>query len=103
VEYPTNYLIQRLPVAKYLGTSVCIWAAVLALHAACKNFTELVTVRTLLGIFEAVCQPAFLMMSTFVDRDVSPLRLTDAGSMYYKRDEQAQIVTYWYCMVREIF
>jgi sugar phosphate permease len=82
VEYPTNYLIQRLPVAKYLGTSIILWGAVLALHAACRSFTSIVTLRTLLGIFEAVCQPAFLVMS----------------SQWYRRDEQAQVVTYWYMM-----
>jgi Major Facilitator Superfamily len=63
VEYPTNYLIQRLPVAKYLGFSIVAWGAVLACHAACRDFRGIVAVRTLLGIFEAVCQPAFLIMS----------------------------------------
>ena len=38
--------------------------------------------RTLLGIFEAVCQPSFLVLS----------------SMWYKRSEQAATVTYWYMM-----
>lgn len=54
----------------------------MALHAACKNFAGLVTVRTLLGIFEACCQPIFIVLS----------------SMWYKRDEQAQTVAYWYMM-----
>jgi hypothetical protein len=44
------------------------------------NFTSIVTLRTLLGIFEAVCQPSFLILS----------------SMWYKREEQAETVTYWY-------
>lgn len=84
VEYPTNWIIQRVPIAKYLSVNIILWAAVLALHAACKNFTTILVVRTLLGIFEAVCQPSFLVMS----------------SMWYKREEQAEIVTYWY-MVRQ--
>jgi MFS family permease len=82
VEYPTNWLIQRVPVAKYLGFSIIIWGSILALHAACHNFVGLVTVRTLLGIFEAVCQPAFVYLS----------------SMWYKREEQAATVAYWYMM-----
>jgi sugar phosphate permease len=82
VEYPTNYLIQRLPVAKYLSISIIMWGATLSLHAACKNFASILTVRTLLGVFEAVSQPAFLVLS----------------SQWYRRDEQAMIVTYWYCM-----
>ncbi|KAF1964691.1 MFS general substrate transporter [Bimuria novae-zelandiae CBS 107.79] len=82
VEFPTNLAIQRLPVAKYLGFNIMAWSTVLALHAACKSFPALIAVRTLLGIFEAVCQPTFLILS----------------SMWYKREEQAQIVTYWYMM-----
>ena len=38
--------------------------------------------RTLLGIFESVCQPSFLYMS----------------SMWYRRNKQAETVTYWYMM-----
>ncbi|EON67691.1 hypothetical protein W97_06834 [Coniosporium apollinis CBS 100218] len=82
VEYPTNWIIQRVPIAKYLGINIILWGSVLALHAAAKNFAGLLVLRTLLGIFEAVCQPSFLVMS----------------SMWYKREEQAQTVTYWYMM-----
>ncbi|KAF7588122.1 hypothetical protein BBP40_006155 [Aspergillus hancockii] len=82
VEYPTNWIIQRVPIAKYLGINIILWGATLALHAACHNFPGLVAVRTLLGIFEAVCQPSFVLMS----------------SMWYKREEQAATVTYWYMM-----
>ncbi|KAJ7576126.1 major facilitator superfamily domain-containing protein [Mycena floridula] len=63
-EFPTNRLLQRLPIGKYLAFNIGAWGAVLACTAACKNFTGLVIVRTLLGIFECVCQPAFVYMST---------------------------------------
>jgi MFS family permease len=82
VEFPTNWLIQRVPIAKYLGFNIMAWSVTLACHAACRNYPSLVVVRTLLGIFEAVCQPTFLILS----------------SMWYRRDEQASIVTYWYMM-----
>ncbi|KAI9043214.1 putative 2-ketogluconate transporter [Aspergillus affinis] len=82
VEYPTNWIIQRVPIAKYLGINIILWGTCLALHAACHNFAGLVTVRTFLGIFEAVCQPSFVILS----------------SMWYKREEQANTVTYWYMM-----
>ncbi|KAJ5640223.1 uncharacterized protein N7484_008085 [Penicillium longicatenatum] len=82
VEYPTNWIIQRVPIAKYLGINICLWGMTLAMHAACHNFAGLVTVRTLLGIFEACCQPTFVVLS----------------SMWYKREEQAATVTYWYMM-----
>ncbi|KAI6855152.1 MFS general substrate transporter [Hortaea werneckii] len=82
VEYPINRLVQILPIGKFLGTAIIGWGSILCLHAACHNFKGLVTVRTLLGIFEAVCQPTFLVMS----------------GMWYKRSEQAETVTYWYMM-----
>ncbi|KAK2742868.1 hypothetical protein FQN55_007652 [Onygenales sp. PD_40] len=82
VEYPTNWIIQRVPIAKYLGINIILWGATLSLHAACKNFAGLVAVRTLLGIFEACCQPSFVILS----------------SLWYKRSEQADAVTYWYMM-----
>lgn len=80
VEYPTNRLIQRLPIAKYLGISIILWGTTLALHSVAKNFVTVLVLRTFLGIFEAVCQPAFVFLS----------------GMWYKREEQAATVTYWY-------
>lgn len=80
VEYPTTWIVQRVPVAKYLGANVCVWGIVLALHSVCKGFAGLVTVRTLLGVFEACCQPILIACS----------------AMWYKREEQASTVTYWY-------
>ncbi|KAM5344249.1 hypothetical protein ACJ41O_012786 [Fusarium nematophilum] len=82
VEYPQNYIIARVPVAKYLSFSIMVWAIILGCHAATKNFAGLVTVRTLLGIFESACQPAFVVLS----------------GMWYRREEQAARVTYWYMM-----
>lgn len=82
VEYPQNRIIARVPVAKYLGFCIIAWGTVLACHAACENFAGLVTVRTLLGLFESTCQPAFVVLS----------------AMWYRREEQAARVTYWYMM-----
>lgn len=72
----------RVPLGKYLGFSIVAWGAVLACTAACHNFTGLVVVRTLLGLFESACQPAFVLLS----------------SIWYRREEQAARVTYWYMM-----
>lgn len=81
-EFPTNRLIQRLPIGKYLAFNIMAWGLVLAFTAMCKNFTSLLIVRTLLGIFECVCQPAFVFLST----------------MWYKRDEQALVIGSFYSM-----
>ncbi|EHK50171.1 hypothetical protein TRIATDRAFT_44277 [Trichoderma atroviride IMI 206040] len=82
VEYPQNYIISKVPIGKYLGFNIVAWGSVLACTAACTNFTGLLVVRTLLGLFESVCQPSFVILS----------------SMWYRREEQAARVTYWYMM-----
>lgn len=64
VEYPINWTIQRVPIGKFLGGCVVAWATILCLHSVAKNFTHMIVLRTLLGIFEAVCQPTFLVMSS---------------------------------------
>ncbi|KAF9008901.1 major facilitator superfamily domain-containing protein [Cyathus striatus] len=81
-EFPTNRLLQRFPIAKYLSFNIAAWGAVLACTAACNNFVGLMVVRTLLGIFECVCQPAFVFLST----------------MWYTREEQALVIGSFYSM-----
>ncbi|KAJ6539196.1 major facilitator superfamily domain-containing protein [Mycena capillaripes] len=81
-EFPTNRLIQRLPVGKYLGFCISAWGLVLAMTAVCNNFAGLVVVRTLLGVLECVCQPAFVFLST----------------MWYTRAEQALVIGAFYSM-----
>lgn len=61
-EYPTNLIIQRVPIAKYLSFNIICWGIVLMCHAACHNFAGLVVVRTLLGMFETCCQPTFVVL-----------------------------------------
>lgn len=56
VEYPINWLVQRLPIAKFLGTCIILWGSILACHAAAQNFAGICALRTLLGMmmFEIV-------------------------------------------------
>ncbi|OKL64364.1 hypothetical protein UA08_01087 [Talaromyces atroroseus] len=74
-EYPTNILIARLPVAKYLAITTFFWGAFVALTAACVNYGGLLTVRFLLGVAEATITPAFMFItSTWYTRDEIPIR-----------------------------
>ncbi|KAK7424166.1 hypothetical protein QQZ08_008772 [Neonectria magnoliae] len=82
VEYPENYIIQRVPIAKWLSLNIVLWGITLALHAVALNFPALIVLRGLLGGFEAACQPTFVLLS----------------SIWYKRDEQASAIIYWYMM-----
>lgn len=59
-EFPTGYLMQRLPTAKYLGANVILWGLMTALVSTAKNWAGLVILRVLLGCFEAAVAPALV-------------------------------------------
>lgn len=79
-ELPTGYLMQRLPLAKYLGANVVLWGITTALVSAARNWAALVALRVLLGCFEAAVAPALILLTT----------------MWYRRDEQPPRMGFWY-------
>ncbi|PWN48501.1 MFS general substrate transporter [Violaceomyces palustris] len=81
-EYPQNRALQVLPINRWLGFCIISWGAVTACSAAIHNFTGAVIARSLLGVFECVCQPAFLLLA----------------SIWYKKEEQARTISLFYCM-----
>ncbi|KAL4810819.1 major facilitator superfamily domain-containing protein [Aspergillus unguis] len=82
IEFPENWIIQRVPTAKWLSLNVTLWGICIALIAAANNFTALVILRTFMGFFEAVCQPTFVVLS----------------ATWYKREEQSSVINIWYMM-----
>ncbi|KAI8047954.1 major facilitator superfamily domain-containing protein [Gilbertella persicaria] len=67
-QLPNNYLIQKIPIAKYLGSLLVVWGIVMACTALCHNFAQLAVLRTLLGLFEAGCYPCLLIIINTVYR-----------------------------------
>lgn len=63
-EYPTNRLLQRLPLAKYSGVCVVLWGATLACFAAVSNFGGAVAVRFFLGACESAVTPGFAFFTS---------------------------------------
>lgn len=63
-EYPTNRLLQRLPLGKYSGFNVFMWGVVLACFAAVKDFSGAVAVRFFLGLFESAVTPGFALLTS---------------------------------------
>ena len=76
-----NYLVQRLPINRWLGFCVFAWGVTCCFVALCHNFTGILILRILLGVFECVCQPAFVALS----------------AIWYRKEEQARTITLWYC------
>ncbi|KAF1965479.1 major facilitator superfamily transporter [Bimuria novae-zelandiae CBS 107.79] len=79
-EMPHAFLMQRLPLAKYLGTCVCLWGTVVACTAACNSYASLAACRFLLGMFESAISPSLILVT----------------SMWYKRHEQPKRIGFWY-------
>ncbi|KGK36719.1 hypothetical protein JL09_g4135 [Pichia kudriavzevii] len=72
--------LKRFPVAKTIGIIVVIWGAILCLHAAASNYPGLITLRTLLGIFESGVTPAMVIIT----------------GQWYKAEEQFLRTAIWF-------
>ncbi|KAH6604261.1 major facilitator superfamily transporter [Trichoderma cornu-damae] len=77
---PSNLLMQRSPPAYYLAFNIFMWGALLMCEAAVKNLPGLLALRVLSGAFEAIADPAFMLIT----------------SMYYTRAEQPSRISAWY-------
>ncbi|KAG0163725.1 hypothetical protein DFQ28_011303 [Apophysomyces sp. BC1034] len=75
-QVPNNYLLQVVPVGRYIGLIVFIWGAILLCHGFGHTFSQMVAMRFLLGLFEAGIYPALtLLVATFYRRAEQPTRL----------------------------
>ncbi|KAG0176631.1 hypothetical protein DFQ29_005878 [Apophysomyces sp. BC1021] len=73
---PNNYLLQRIPIGRYIGIVVFVWGAVLVCTGFVNNFSQLSALRFLLGFFEGGIYPALtLLVSTFYRRKEQAARL----------------------------
>lgn len=79
-QYPTNRLLQRLPLAKYSATCIIIWGLVLACFAAVENFAGAVAIRFFLGVSEAAVTPGFALFT----------------SQWYTKAEQGSRTAIWF-------
>ncbi len=79
-EYPTNRLLQRLPLAKWSAFNIIMWGLTLCCMAAVSNFAGAVAVRFFLGVFEAAVTPGFALFT----------------SQWYTRKEQGKRVGIWF-------
>jgi MFS family permease len=75
-EWPFIYLMSRLPIAKFVGSTIIIWGAICMCLAAPKGFGGIVAVRALLGFAEGAVSPAFITItSIWYRKEEHPLRV----------------------------
>ncbi|KAG7096489.1 hypothetical protein E1B28_003919 [Marasmius oreades] len=77
---PTNLLMQKFPLNKYLAVNIFLWGVLLMGQAASRNFTDLAVLRILSGAAEATADPAFVLIT----------------STWYTREQQPSRIGYWY-------
>ncbi|KAG8625959.1 hypothetical protein KVT40_006360 [Elsinoe batatas] len=78
--FPTNFLMQKFPLGKYLGFNIILWGIFLMLQAACNSFATLAVLRFLSGAAEACADPAFMLIT----------------QMWYTRRQQPVRMGMWY-------
>ncbi|THH33779.1 hypothetical protein EUX98_g426 [Antrodiella citrinella] len=81
-EFPTSYISQKLPLAKYLGANIILWGIVLMLHATTSSFGAFFALRFILGMCESCVAPILVLII----------------SMFYKKNEQGTRIAYFYIM-----
>ena len=86
-EFPAAYLIQKLPVAKFLVGNVVAWGVLMMCTAATQNFAGLATCRFLMGMAEV---PVFAVASIM-------------SAMWWTRSEQPIRVAFWFNQFSSIF
>lgn len=77
---PTSFLLQKLPVAKFLGFNIFLWGILLIAQAGAPNFAALAALRALSGAAEACADPSFILIT----------------SMWYTRRQQPIRIGLWY-------
>ncbi|KAF4977267.1 hypothetical protein FZEAL_6155 [Fusarium zealandicum] len=75
-EFPTNILLQKLPINHVMSATVILWGISVMCHAASNNFAGLAAARVFLGAFEASINPGtMLYFSMYYQRREQPLRM----------------------------
>lgn len=80
---PANLLIQKLPVAKYMGGMILIWSVIVIAHIGAKNYAGILVLRFLLGMAEAgvsPCSKCYQLGFTYYEKSYS--LMTDSDGYY---------------------
>ncbi|KXS99731.1 hypothetical protein AC578_10397 [Pseudocercospora eumusae] len=80
-EWPMSYLAQRLPTGTVISVAIIGWGSILMIMASCHNFIGLAICRFLLGCFESLITPVFMMVV----------------GQWYIRKEQSSRAGLFYC------
>ncbi|KAF8004635.1 hypothetical protein HF325_000092 [Metschnikowia pulcherrima] len=80
--FPSNWIIQKMPVAKYTAGMLVTWAVILVAHIGATNYGGMLALRFILGMFEAGISPTCMMI---------------CGMFYLKKDQPFRMCTFLSC------
>ncbi|RSH80120.1 hypothetical protein EHS25_007322 [Saitozyma podzolica] len=70
---PGNLMLAKFPLSKYLAINIMLWGIFLMAQGASKNYGDMVALRFVSGMFEAVADPCFVTMTgTWFTRKPQP-------------------------------
>ncbi|KAF3396975.1 hypothetical protein DPV78_007846 [Talaromyces pinophilus] len=73
--WPSSYVLQRIPSAKYLASCSFGWSVLSLLIPACRNFAHLMILRFLMGCLEGIIVPSIsLVIAGFYKKAEQPPR-----------------------------
>ncbi|WVQ80518.1 hypothetical protein IAT38_002623 [Cryptococcus sp. DSM 104549] len=78
-EYPTTLLSQKFPLGRFIGLAIVAWGSILIATAGAHNFAGMAVLRFILGGFESLITPTFILIN----------------GMYYTRKEQVLRTGAW--------
>ncbi|PVI02691.1 allantoin permease [Periconia macrospinosa] len=87
MQFPNTYILTRMPIGKYLGTSLILWGACLPTMIAAKSFASAAVIRFMLGALEAGLLPTCIVLT----------------SCWYRREEQPLRAALWFGPFSGIF
>ncbi|TVY44091.1 putative transporter [Lachnellula occidentalis] len=75
-EFPSMYLMSRLPLTKFVGCTIIVWGAICMCLAAPTTYGGFLAVRFCLGMAEGAVSPAFITItSMWYKKNEHPLRI----------------------------
>ncbi|CAG9983350.1 unnamed protein product [Clonostachys byssicola] len=80
-EYPTTLLSQKFPIGRFIGVAIVLWGGILIATGGAQNFAGMAVLRFILGGFESLITPTFVLIN----------------GMYYTRKEQVLRTGAWAC------
>ncbi|RAK99292.1 MFS general substrate transporter [Aspergillus ibericus CBS 121593] len=75
-EYPTTFVMQKVPVSKWLSVNLFFWGGITIALAGCSNFRSFLALRFLIGALESCSTPAYLLITaTWYTVEEQPIRI----------------------------